>query len=642
MQEVFDAGILRVHFDSSALGIERKVVRRGASAFYGDHFRELLRQWQREQSRSGVEIHGGPSRASADGGFHQIVDQEAIHLKKRLRTHAERADAGFVVHGDSGFHPVVETPGDGPLGIDGIDLDFRLVGEDFHRFDETRETRIAQLLAQGRQSLIQPRGCGRALALNGSQCVGGGLQETYLAALDVKLGTVAISIRRTAYHTDLTFELNLADSLQLLPQDFDFARELKLIRRMLVVASATSCEQRARWCNTFGRWADHRFERRMSLVNPAYFHGLAGQHERDHHYSGHGPGQAVAPVDPLFDTDFVYDKSSPKTNMKKRVLSGIQPTGSPHIGNYLGALKNWAKIQYDYDSIYCIVDLHAITIYQDPAELRGKILELAGMLLALGIDPKHSSLVVQSSVPEHAELAWMLTCVTPVGWLERMTQYKAKTEAQESISDGLLQYPVLMAADILLYQAHVVPVGDDQTQHLELARDIAQRFNSLYGETFTMPETRLPTVGARIMGLDDPEKKMSKSTTGEGHAISLLDPPDRIRKKLMRATTDSNPAVDFDTMGPGVRNLLAIYQAFTEASDDTVRNEFSGLRYGDLKKRVAEAVVGALEPMQQRYREITADPGYVAKVLADGAVRVLPAARDTVQKVKRSMGLYTV
>ena len=327
--------------------------------------------------------------------------------------------------------------------------------------------------------------------------------------------------------------------------------------------------------------------------------------------------------------------------MKKRVLSGIQPTGSPHIGNYLGALKNWAKIQYDYDSIYCIVDLHAITIYQKPEELRAKILELAGMLLAIGIDPEHSSLVVQSSVPQHAELAWMLTCVTPVGWLERMTQYKAKTEALESISDGLLQYPVLMAADILLYQAHVVPVGDDQTQHLELARDLAQRFNSLYGDTFTMPETRLPSVGARIMGLDEPEKKMSKSTAGEGHAISLLDPPDKIRKKIMRATTDSNPGVDLETMGPGVRNLLAIYQAFAEASDDTMRNEFTGLRYGDLKKRVAEAVVSSIEPMQQRYREITKDPGYIAGVLAKGAERVTPAAIETVEKVKRAMGLYT-
>jgi tryptophanyl-tRNA synthetase len=327
--------------------------------------------------------------------------------------------------------------------------------------------------------------------------------------------------------------------------------------------------------------------------------------------------------------------------MKKRVLSGIQPTGSPHIGNYLGALKNWAKIQYDYDSIYCIVDLHAITVYQDPAELRAKILELAGMLLAIGIDPQHSALVVQSTVPQHAELAWMLTCVTPVGWLERMTQYKAKSESQESVGDGLLQYPVLMAADILLYQAHVVPVGDDQTQHLELARDIAQRFNSLYGETFTMPETRLPTVGARIMGLDDPEKKMSKSTTAAGHAISLLDEPKLIEKKIMRATTDSNPAVDFEAMGPGVRNLLTIYQAFTEVSDEALRKEFSGLRYGDLKKRVAEAVIAALEPVQRRYREITADRSYVAKILDQGAERVMPAARETVEKVKRAMGLYT-
>src|SRR5262245_6546597 len=295
--------------------------------------------------------------------------------------------------------------------------------------------------------------------------------------------------------------------------------------------------------------------------------------------------------------------------MKARVLSGIQPTGSPHIGNYLGALKNWAKIQYDYDSIYCIVDLHAITIYQDPAELRAKIEELAGMLLAIGIDPTHSAIVVQSMVPEHAELAWMLTCVTPVGWLERMTQYKAKTEAQETIGDGLLQYPVLMAADILLYQAHVVPVGEDQKQHLELARDIAQRFNSLYGETFVMPETHLPAVGARIMGLDDPEKKMSKSTAGVGHAVSLLDPPATIRKKIMRATTDSNPAVDFETMGAGVRNLLTIFQAFSDWNDAAVQSHFSGMRYGDLKKQVAEAVVAALEPVQKRYEEITREKG---------------------------------
>jgi tryptophanyl-tRNA synthetase len=334
--------------------------------------------------------------------------------------------------------------------------------------------------------------------------------------------------------------------------------------------------------------------------------------------------------------------------MKARVLSGIQPTGSPHIGNYLGALKNWAKIQYDYESIYCIVDLHAITVYQDPAELRSRILELAGMLLAIGIDPKHSSLVVQSSIPEHAELAWMLTCVTPVGWLERMTQYKAKVEAlatassETSIGDGMLQYPVLMAADILLYQAGIVPVGDDQRQHLELARDIAQRFNSLYNkEIFVMPETHLPTVGARIMGLDDPEKKMSKSTAGAAHAVSLLDPPAAIRKKIMRATTDSNPAVDYATMGAGVKNLLAIHQAFTGWDDVAMKTHFEGMRYGDLKKTVAESVVAAIEPIQQRYAEITADAGYISRVLQEGAERVRPLARDTVEKVKQCMGLFT-
>src|SRR5580698_8927194 len=309
--------------------------------------------------------------------------------------------------------------------------------------------------------------------------------------------------------------------------------------------------------------------------------------------------------------------------MKARVLSGIQPTGSPHIGNYLGALQNWVKIQYDYDSIYCIVDLHAITAYQKPEELRTKIEELAGMLLAIGIDPKNSSIVVQSMIPEHAELAWMLTCVTPVGWLERMTQYKAKSESAETVGDGLLQYPVLMAADILLYQAAIVPVGDDQKQHLELARDIAQRFNSMYGDTFTMPATRLPTVGARIMGLDDPEKKMSKSTAGIGHAISLLDPPAAIRKKIMRSTTDSNPGVDFENPGAGVRNLLTIFQAFTEWPDAALRQHFAGMRYGDLKKQVAEAVVAALEPIQQRYREITSEPGCIAGVLQEGAERII-------------------
>ena len=327
--------------------------------------------------------------------------------------------------------------------------------------------------------------------------------------------------------------------------------------------------------------------------------------------------------------------------MKARVFSGVQPTGNLHIGNYLGALKNWVEIQGNYESIFGIVDLHAITVYQEPGELRAKILETAGLFLAAGIDPKHSTIVVQSSVPEHAELAWMLTCVTPVGWLERMTQYKAKSQTQETVGDGLLQYPVLMAADILLYQAAIVPVGDDQAQHLELTRDIAQRFNSLYGETFVMPGTHLPAVGSRVMGLDEPDKKMSKSATGAGHAVGLLDPIDQVRKKIMRATTDSNPAVDFDALGAGVENLLNIFQAFSGWTKEKMREHFHGMRYGDLKKQVAEMVIANLEPLQARYREITGESGYVDRVLKEGAERVSPFAKATVRLVKERMGLYT-
>jgi tryptophanyl-tRNA synthetase len=326
--------------------------------------------------------------------------------------------------------------------------------------------------------------------------------------------------------------------------------------------------------------------------------------------------------------------------MKARVFSGVQPTGNLHIGNYLGALKNWVEIQGNYESIFGIVDLHAVTVYQEPAELRAKILETAALFLAAGIDPKHSTIVVQSSVPEHAELAWMLTCVTPVGWLERMTQYKAKSQAQETVGDGLLQYPVLMTADILVYQAAVVPVGEDQAQHLELARDIAQRFNSLYGETFVMPGTSLPLSGARVMGLDDPTKKMSKSVAGSGHAIGLLDAPEVARKKIMRATTDSQPAVDFENLSPGVLNLIDISKGFMGWGPQQAYAEFSGLRYGDLKKKVADIVVSHLEPLQKRYAEITDEPGYLAGVLKEGAERVSPIAKSTVQLVKERMGLY--
>jgi tryptophanyl-tRNA synthetase len=326
--------------------------------------------------------------------------------------------------------------------------------------------------------------------------------------------------------------------------------------------------------------------------------------------------------------------------MKIRVFSGMQPSGNLHIGNYLGALKNWVRIQRDYECIFCIVDLHAITLFQDPADLRSKIHEIAGLYLAAGIDPEVCSIMVQSAVPAHAELAWMLTCVTPVGWLERMTQYKAKAAKQETVGDGILQYPVLMAADIMLYQAGIVPVGEDQAQHLELTRDIAQRFNSLYGDTFVVPDTSLPAVGARIMGLDDPTQKMSKSTEGAHHAVALLDPPDKIRKIIMRATTDSNPHVDFATAGPGVRNLLAIYQAFSEESDEVIQARFEGIRYGELKKQVADMVIAHLEPFQDRYRRIVGEPGYLARVLREGAERVTPIANGTVRLVKERMGLH--
>ena len=327
--------------------------------------------------------------------------------------------------------------------------------------------------------------------------------------------------------------------------------------------------------------------------------------------------------------------------MRVRVFSGVQPSGNLHIGNYLGALKNWVAIQRDYESIFCIVDLHAITVYQDPAELKRKIRETAGLFLACGIDLAHSSVIVQSQVTGHAELAWMLTCVTPIGWLERMTQFKAKSAAQETIGDGLLQYPVLMAADILLYQAGIVPVGDDQSQHLELTRDIAQRFNSLYGETFVVPATKLPLVGARVMGLDEPDKKMSKSATGANHAVGMLDPIDLVRKKIMRATTDSQPAIVWDTLAPGVENLISIYRAFGEIDEATARREFEGLRYGDLKKKVAEMVVESLKPIQQRYAEITADPAYLDGILKASYERMAPIAQATVELTKTRMGLYT-
>ena len=326
--------------------------------------------------------------------------------------------------------------------------------------------------------------------------------------------------------------------------------------------------------------------------------------------------------------------------MKPRIFSGMQPSGNLHIGNYLGALKTWADIQHQYEPIFCIVDQHAITLYQEPRQLQQKIEEVAALYVAAGIDPAHSAIFVQSAVPAHVELAWVFTCVTPMGWLSRMTQFKAKAETQESVGTGLFVYPALMAADILLYQASIVPVGEDQAQHLELTRDIAQRFNSLYGETFVVPETQLPAVGARIMGLDNPAEKMSKSTPGTSHAVDLLDPPSRIKKLIMRAVTDSKPAVDFDEIGPGVANLLTIFQAFSGWSDDQLRSHFDGKQYGGLKKDVAEMVVAKLEPIQKKYQELMAEPGAIRKILTAGAERVSPIAESTMKLVRERTGLY--
>ena len=326
--------------------------------------------------------------------------------------------------------------------------------------------------------------------------------------------------------------------------------------------------------------------------------------------------------------------------MKPRIFSGMQPSGNLHIGNYLGALKTWADIQHQYEPIFCIVDQHAITLYQEPRQLQQKIEEVAALYVAAGIDPAHSAIFVQSAVPAHVELAWVFTCVTPMGWLSRMTQFKAKAETQESVGTGLFVYPALMAADILLYQASIVPVGEDQAQHLELTRDIAQRFNSLYGETFVVPETQLPALGARIMGLDNPAEKMSKSTPGTSHAVDLLDPPSRIKKLIMRAVTDSKPAVDFDEIGSGVANLLAIFQAFSGWNDDQLRSHFDGKQYGSLKKDVAEMVVAKLEPIQKKYQELMAEPGAIRKILTAGAERVSPIAESTMKLVRERTGLY--
>lgn len=326
--------------------------------------------------------------------------------------------------------------------------------------------------------------------------------------------------------------------------------------------------------------------------------------------------------------------------MKKIVFSGIQPTGNIHIGNYLGAIQHWVNSQDKYNNIFCVVDLHAITVPQDPKTLKAKSRELAGLLLASGIDPEKSDLFIQSHIVEHCELAWILNCITPMGWMQRMTQFKEKSEKQkELVSVGLFDYPALMAADILLYQTDLVPVGEDQKQHVEITRDIAQKFNSTFGETFKIPEPVIAEVGARIMGLDDPTKKMSKSETSQNHAVLLLDPPDTIRAKVMRATTDSLREIKFDENRPGIYNLLVIYELFTKKSRQEIESIYEGKGYADLKKDLAEVIIEGIRPVQERYKEITADPDYIESILAKSAEKLRPIAQKTVSLVKERMGL---
>ncbi len=326
--------------------------------------------------------------------------------------------------------------------------------------------------------------------------------------------------------------------------------------------------------------------------------------------------------------------------MKKRILSGAQPTGELHLGNYLGALKNWVALQNEYESFYCIVDLHAITLPQNPQVLKQKTLDLARIYLAAGIDSDVSTVFVQSDVAEHAELAWVLSCVARMGELERMTQFKDKAkDGTERAGVGLFTYPVLMAADILLYQTHLVPVGQDQKQHLELTRDLAERFNRDYGETFVIPDPYIPPVGAKIQSLSDPEKKMSKSDENPNSAIFLNDTPDVILKKFKRAVTDSSSdGIVFDEQRKGLFNLLTIYQAVTDPSREEIENHFTGKGYGHLKTELAEAVIEYLKPFQAKMAELNDEE--LEKILQKGAEKARSVASETLRTTYERVGLH--
>lgn len=328
---------------------------------------------------------------------------------------------------------------------------------------------------------------------------------------------------------------------------------------------------------------------------------------------------------------------------KARVLSAIQPTSVPTLGNYLGALKNWASMSKDNDCLYAVADLHAITVRQEPAKLRKQTLEMYALLLAIGLDPEESVVFVQSHVPQHAELAWILNCYTQFGEAARMTQFKDKSAKHaDNINVGLFSYPTLMAADILLYQADYVPIGADQKQHLELARDIADRFNGIYSPTFTIPNPYIGKAGARVMSLQDPTKKMSKSDPNPKASIALLDTPDDIRKKFKSAVTDSEAKVRYADGKDGINNLMSIYSCCTGLDYDAIEKEFDGKGYGDFKLAVAESVIKSIKPVQEKYYELMSDKAYLEKCAAEGAMKASYIANKTLTKVMKKVGFWQI
>lgn len=324
---------------------------------------------------------------------------------------------------------------------------------------------------------------------------------------------------------------------------------------------------------------------------------------------------------------------------KKIVFSGVQPSGGLTIGNYIGAIKNWIALQDEYDCYYSIVDLHAITVPQVPKDLRKNTLEVLAIYLACGLDPEKSTIFIQSHVPAHAELTWVLNTISYMGQLNRMTQFKEKSQrSEENLNAGLFTYPVLMASDILLYQTDFVPVGEDQKQHLELARDLAERFNNRYSETFIVPEPLIEKHGARIMSLQNPELKMSKSDDNENGYILILDKPDAIRRKIKRAVTDSIGEVKYNDEQLGIKNLMNIYSVFSHESIETIEKEYDGLGYGKFKEDLAEVIIKELSPIQERYKELINNKDYLEKVYKEGAEKANYVAMKTLRKVYRKVG----